>query len=376
MIPGWLAALVWMLLSLVLLLLAIGLGLRIVTVWRERRYQAWAQAWEEPFFAFVFSPGPVADVPSIARGQLAIWERFLYTYMKKVQGEERQRVVDLASRTGLLDRLRHRLERGNRWGKARAMMFLGLGRVTEALPAMREQLHSPDRLVALAAARGLARMGDVDSLPQLVETVRRRSFFTYEAISDLLADFGNDACPQVLRMLEEAVPSDALIPLSATAKAPQDSGQLQDGSSPRVEDPELVCLYVDFLTYFRYRGALPALVTLLTRTDHEEIAIHCLKFLEQAGDANHAHLALPWLRHQVWALRLHAVKALSATAPEAYLPEKEALLEDPAWWVRYRTAQGLALAGPGGRAVLERVAASSAVAAAEMAQQFLWVPES
>lgn len=350
---------------------------------RSKNYERSEVKWDRYFFPYLEGELQLLTFPRIHKKEMLNWERYLYDYLKNIRGEERERIVKLARHTGLIRRFIHFLKKGNRWEKARAAKFLGSAGETAAARYLRQNLHSKDRVVFLAAARALAALGAEEYFHEIINVLLTRSNFTYEAISEVLVEFGEESCPLIAETLQKNVLVTAYrikpfsdgdgMDKSAAAKIYND-GLLDlrlTRESPRdLDDPNVLCLYIDILASFNYLPAEPVLRGLLKLSDIEEVLIHCLKALEHIGAPETAADVAPLLSHPNWVIRSQAAKAVGTVNAEAYLEMLQELMSDKSWWVRFRAGEALLKSGEKGIALLKSLAGCSHHCAA-MAESIL-----
>lgn len=354
--------------SLVLSFLLIIVLIRWLEQRKRRQYLALETRWEEIFFLYLEGALEADGFPPVKKKDYKYWEWYLYDYMKIIQGEDRDRIVRLAGHSGLLDHLYRQLREGNRWKMMGASRFLGATGEEKAIPLLRKNLAHRDSLVSLAAARGLAASGKVDYLPEVVEVLLGRSLYTYEAISEILVEFGPEVCPFINRLLKYNLLVSAYRQGGGGDPGgvnPFENQAYKGGSfhlrlSRRypmdIESYRVLCLYIDILAFYNYLPGEGTAGAILRVSNVEEVLIHCLKYLGKVASPGAVEDILPLLQREDWVIRSQAARALGTIDPGSCLAELEGLLGDENWWVRFRAAEAMALAGEPGIARLEGLA--------------------
>ncbi|GEM_PF-4504772 len=347
---------------LIVAFLLVVVFLRLTNLFQEKKYIRLEQDWDRRFLLYLDGDLELETMPRVEKSELLYWERYLYGYLKNIRGRERELIGELSRHTGLTAHLLHLLQRGTRWEKARSARFLGTLGEKRAIKYLRRNLQNRDYVVSLAAARGLAAIGDWDSFHEIIR-VLLQSYYTYEAVSEILVDFGEQSCPLVHQLLKNNVLVSAYrqAPLFQTgheARASQSQFdnalqlRIRRESELDIEKPEVLCLYIDFLAYFNYLPADRTIQKIMELSDIEEVTIRCLKALERIASPETATSLVLFLQHENWIVRSQSAKALGSVNPEAYLDELHHLLSDQNWWVRFRAGEALLKAGSQG---LERL---------------------
>jgi hypothetical protein len=83
--------------------------------------------------------------------------------------------------------------------------FLGWSRDPRAIPLLRRALLSPNYQIEIAAALGLAEIGDKDSIPLIIEACKRAPADAAAAIAQALVYFDD---PAAQRAVDQFIPKD------------------------------------------------------------------------------------------------------------------------------------------------------------------------
>jgi HEAT repeat protein len=83
--------------------------------------------------------------------------------------------------------------------------FLGWSRDPRAIPLLRQALSSPNHMVEIAAAMGLAEIGDKDSIPFIIEACRKAPGEAAAVIAQALVYFDDD---EAQNAVDKYIPKD------------------------------------------------------------------------------------------------------------------------------------------------------------------------
>lgn len=246
----------------------------------------------------------------------------LADYRLLLTGQDRAFIDELGSRLGvhavLVSRTRRRFPVTAR---LRAVARL----VDLATPLQRSVLRGliddPNPQVRIHVVRGLARMGDVESIPRILDVSRRARQWEAGRTADALVEMGTGGVPAMRRWIEAEI----------TEPTP---------------DVELVSMVARVLGLIGDPAAEPTLVRLL-RSDREEWRLAAASALEHCGSPASVPHLMRALEDRSWRVRARVAVALGAMADEAVARPIAGLLYDESWWVRQNAASALANT-PGG----------------------------
>lgn len=230
------------------------------------------------------------------------------------------------------------------WKRILGVLTLGELRAVAHWDELRALLDEPRPPVALAAIEAMVRIDARRAAPQVVPALLARPHWDPVRVGRLLRTLGPHAVDPLVAALEKAPP----------------------GTAARL---------LAWLGLTQQHEVLPAVRARLPGADAEEAAV-ILEVIGQLGGAEDRALALPFLSHAAWHVRMQAATALGQLGLTEDRPQLARLLTDPVWWVRYRAAGALfqlrgvtpehfrALASrhpnPEARAVLQRILAERA----------------
>lgn len=297
---------------MVILLLNI-LRLRLGLMARKKHEQQFAADWE-PVLAGAIA-GDTEELPTLPRRDLLLFLRLWNHLHESVRGKARQKLNIVALRLNILEQLPRLLQHRNRGFKLVALATLGNLQSHEDWQAILDYSRHPDPLISLTAAHTLFQIDPKAALRDMQTDLLERNEWPGGHIAVLLKDADT---PSLYATLAE------------TAMKLADSADPAD--RPRLQR----LLYI--LQPGPYPQLIPGIRAILARTQDDEIAAQCLKFLREPEDLPYAR---DRLNHPDWVVRLQAARALGRFGTQEDISRLVVLLGDPVWWVRYRTAQAL-----------------------------------
>jgi len=237
-----------------------AIGLRLVTARTARRRSRLEGVWREAILAAIARGERGASLSGVRVRDQPLLAETLLDYSRRLRGQEREIVHDLARPLlpGLLPLLSH----PNPYRRARAIQIVGaLGLPEHAEELLRALADSSD-LVAMLAARALARHGAIEHAVEVGECIARFETWSAGYLSSLLVEFGAAAIPTLRALLEDrartarvrTVTAHALMELHDLPSSEIAARLLQQGE----RDTELV-------------GALLALLRTLGRPDQVDV---------------------------------------------------------------------------------------------------------
>lgn len=251
----------------------------------------------------------------------ALWERvrpgeemyfvdYLLRFARRLRGAARVQLSELAA--PYLPAVVERARRGDPERRARAVETLALLGYYNHAQLIVEALRDPSPLVAMVAARGIARQQDPRHIRSVVAGLGRLTNWSPRHLSYTLASIGTLAVPALRAALVDPARPPATRAIVADAL-----GRLQD---PRAAD---------------------LAAELLPHTAERELSAALLRLLEAAGAPRHGHAAYALLNSPDPVIRAQAVSALATisgtTDPECFRPG----LEDASTWVAIHAARAL-----------------------------------
>jgi HEAT repeat protein len=310
--------------ALVVLAFAFGaytIYLRIRTDRRERRWRVLTAKWEEPILLAVEDPDQVQVLHDlVAPSERLHFVRFILEYSRRVRGEERQILRELAA--PYLAPIADRLDSPFSEIRTRAVQTLGTLGLPRYAPRLIDALDDPSPLVAMVAAWSLCLEQNPEYAPAVLRHVERFQFWSRTFVASLLASLGPGAAP-VLRTT------------------------LRDGRTPpwvRAATAEALRTLDDF-------DAGDAAAEVVAREHDPELVAAAMRLLTRVGRPEHAEIIRARCASPDYSLRASAIAALGVLGSGDDHPRLLGAMSDPSPWVAIQAARGLVAAG--GTALLE-----------------------
>lgn len=329
-------------LVVLLTLLAVAFALyalvaRIATERRERQREALRERWEEPVLLALADPELLSDVwDRVEHDEELEFINFALGYARRVRGVERD-VLKRAARpylARLVERVHdHRVEI-----RTRAVQTLG----TLGLPIYEDKvvgaLDDPSPLVAMVAARGLAREAPRYA-PMILRRLSRFDGWSRSFLASMLAGMGSEAAPA----LREAF------------------GRVR-------EVPWVRAIAADALRLLGDLEAGDLAAEVIEVEGDRELLAAALRLLASVGRPEHVTVVRVRCASPDFVIRAHALTALGTLGEEEDVHRLRSAVQDPSPWVAIHAARGLYEAG--GEKELRKLARSDR-ARAELADQVL-----
>lgn len=323
-----------------LLFAAAAVVLRVRNAAVAARWQRVEERWEGRILEALSGDSDGADIIAGLRpGEAPYLTEFLARFVRRVTGPERARLRELAR--PLLPAAAAGLRARSAETRAIAVETLGLLSRPEDTDVLAAALDDPSPLVAMVAARAIAREGTARHAAAMVAHLHRFQEWRPSYLAAMLAAFG----PPIAPSLRAALANPARLPRVRT----------------------VAC---DALARLNDAAAAATAAAILAREEDPELVSAALRLLARVGHAEH----LPAIRARIHdpseAVRLAAVRALGALGGPQDVPLLAGSLTDSSRWVAEHAARGLA-AGPG-RITLASFAAAGgpeALIASEVLQE-------
>lgn len=266
-------------------------------------------------------------------------------YRHLLSGEEREFVDHLIAEVGIVGVLQRRA----RWRWPRPVRLRAIAALVELagpdqVPFLRFLLGDHNDYVRSHAAHGLARLGDVSSIPLILDLATR------------------------VRPWEAARLADALAAFDRRAVKPINEWILKhwDGDGSHVETIAQAARVLGLL------GETSAETTLIEMLESDRLGwkVAAASALGRIASDTSRRALLKALHDDSWEVRARAVRALASLADGSVAPAIAELLSDSQWWVRQNAAESLGEL-PGGVAELQRALSSEDRFAADAARNQL-----
>lgn len=317
-----------LLVVMLLLLLQIAF-LRISLIARTAHEQRFLQVWR-PLLAAVIA-GEDVSLPLLAKGDEVFFLKLWNHLQESLRGGAKTRLNTAAEHCGMVQYAHALLRKNDLRSQLLALTTLGHLDDRSAWVDILRLAHTPDPLLSFVAARALFQLDAGTALNDLQQQLLEREDWP---------------TAQLAIMIQENATEGIFAVLADTAMHWANS----------IDPAELSRLnrLLRLLEVAPPQRVIPVIRRILAETADDETAAQCLKFLREPDDRQ---VALGYLGHHNWKVRLQAALALGRIGTADDVPCLAALLGDPVWWVRYRSAQALLLLTRGNLQVLSELRA-------------------
>lgn len=303
------------LIALAVVLAAYAVYLRVRTDLRERRWKSLVARWEGPVLNAILEPETAPQVhAAIAEADRLRFVRFVLEYSRRVKGEERALLRDLA--LPYLGPIAERAWSPRAEVRLRAIQTLGTLGLPRYGGEVLTALDDSSPLVAMVAARSLCRKEYPEYAPAVLRRLRRFEVWSPSFMASMLAAVGADAAPA----LRETLADDGQAPLARAVAA------------------NALRLLADFES-----GDIAAHVVEM-ESDPELLAA-ALRLLAGVGRPEHATVIRVRCTSPDDRVRSTAVSALGMLALDEDDNRLLGAMSDPSPWVAIQAARGLISGG-------------------------------
>jgi HEAT repeat protein len=309
------------------LLAAVALA-RLGLVRRLARERIFVTRWE-PLLVECVAAVP-ADVPVLAPRDVVLFLRLWSRMHEAVRGAAQAHLNALARRVGADRVAAGYLGSRNLRKRLIAVLALGQLRASAVQAELESLLADPRPALSLAAAQALLRIDGAGTLRRVLAAASEREDW---------------APAKLASMLQEADPAQVSAALAGAL-----DGALSDAGA-EVQVARLLKL----APTAHGEVLRPAVLRVFERARDPETLAAALATIQHPDDVG---LARRHASHADAVVRLHAVKALARLGVHEDVDRLVALLSDPSWWVRYRSAQTLVASPWLSRGELERLRAA------------------
>ena len=337
---GFLVAGTLLLCILLVAFSTIALVVRARSTRRARRWSMLEDRWEPAVLEALDGARTPASVRSLVRERDALlFVEYVSRFARRVRGMERERLAEMVA--PWLPRLAQRLTHRDEATRARAVQTISLladggfaGRLVRAL-------DDRSQLVAMAAARALARPERTEFAPQLLRRLPRFAHWRPSFVSAMLTEMGPDAVPELL-------------------------AAFADPEKPA----EVRAILADALNALNVLEAADIAEGLLGPQRNRDLVAAALRLLRNLGRQEHVAAVRALLTSQDDMVRSGAIAAFGALASPAELELLVPALADPSHWAALEAARALRSLRNGAelRALAERDHPHAIIAAEVLAE--------
>lgn len=208
----------------------------------------------------------------------------------------------------------------------------------ELVPEVLSRLKAKDLRTQMIACQTLGHLEQVEAAwPMLVALAfsphDRLSFFALQALIQMSPQA---TLPVLLEVLNQEQTSQArILGLFRRYPSPNLVRPLLDHLQEALyrDDLRQALHILALLEVLPYPSVLPTMRQVLVEATEPELMISCLRVMADLHDPWCLGLSLPYLEHEVWAVRQQAVQALGKVAQTPQIPLLLKGLEDPSFWV-------------------------------------------
>lgn len=321
---------------LLVLMIAVGilfLGTVVLSVYavvmrsvhraQERQKRQLTERWREPVLSAVADPSTVPSVQALVEEDDAIhFLSFIIQYARRVRGEERRVLRRLAR--PFLPKMVERMGSHRTEMRAWAVQTLGTLGLPEHADVVVAALDDPSPLVAMVAARALAREETPEYAGAVLARLDRFNDWNRFFLASMLAAMG----PEVSASLRDGLADPSGTPATRAVMA------------------EALRLEGDFL-------AGDAAAAVVRTTTHRDLLVSALRLLAAVGRPEHAVVVRPLCEAEDAVVRAQALHALGSLGNDEDVAALVEAMDDPDPWPALYAARSARDAG--GREALRRL---------------------
>ena len=299
---------------------AVGFAISVINLRlrNERKAARWARLeakWDEAILGVLAEDRAPEDFWSlVATDEELYCVDYVLSFSRRVSGAERSILRMLA--VPYLPRIEARLRDRDPQRRARAVQTLGELGLPDYAHSVVGALDDPSPVVAMVAARALARKEHPEHLPPVVARLHRFTTWSRNFLASMLAGVGPEAAATLREVLADQSRSTDVRALAATA-----------------------------LAYLHDLSAADIAADALAMTDDRELRASCLRLLRRVGRAEHRDPVLRLIESPDFVVRAAVASALGTIGSPDDMPRLQALCEDESRWVAIHAARALRDAG-------------------------------
>ena len=308
---GFLVAGTVLLCTLLIAFSAIALVVRARTTRRARHWSVLENLWEPVVLEVLDGARTPASVRSLVRERDALlFLEYVSRFARRIRGRERDLLTETVA--PWLSHVARRLEHRDEAIRARAVQTISLLDRGDYTGRLVRALDDRSQLVAMAAARALARRERTEFAPQVLRRLQRFAHWRPSFVSAMLTEMGPDAVPELL-----AAFADPEQPAEAHA------------------------ILADALNALHVLEAADIAAGLLGPPSNRDLVAAALRLLRDLGRAEHVAAVRALLTSQDDMVRTGAIAAFGALASPAELELLVPALQDASHWAALEAARAL-----------------------------------
>lgn len=304
--------------ALVLLSLAFAgytVLLRIQHEGRERRWARLTAAWEEPLLNALVDPSTIPDMHAAVEPRSRLYfVRFILEHARRVSGEERAILEELAQ--PYLPPIAERTLSPDRETRTRAVQTLGTLGLPRYSAEVVAALDDPSPLVAMVAARALARKEHAEYTQAILRRLYRFETWSQRFMASMLAGMGMSGAPALRQTLGDPD-----------------------------EEPWVRAVAAEALAQLPDLAAADIAAQVVEIEENDVLIRAALRLLVEVGRPEHVPVVRVRCASPEPAVRSLALRALGTLGGEEDLPPLIGAMADPSPWVAMSAARGLLAGG-------------------------------
>ncbi|MDH5760400.1 MAG: HEAT repeat domain-containing protein [Gemmatimonadota bacterium] len=292
-----------------------ALNLRARTALREKRWRRLSDRWRAPVLLALTEPSTMDAVHDVIppRDRLH-FVRFVLEYAQRVRGNEREILGRLAK--PYLAPLGERVWSRHSEVRTRAVRTLGMLGLPDHTDEVVGALDDPSPLVAMIAAKSLARKEHAEHAADILLYLKRFEGWSRNFMASMLASIGPDAAPALRASL--ASETEVIWVRAVSAEA---------------------------LRMLRDPYAADTAAQVVEIEEDRELLASALRLLSEVGRPTHVTVVRVRCASPDFVIRSHALTALGIVGGEEDIPRIEEALGDESPWVAIHAARALKAAG-------------------------------
>jgi len=311
---------VWSVVALATLALLFALGAVALRWKNERRRHRLSELeanWEPALLQALVNPDDVDRLQSLVHdGDRLPFVRFILRYVGRVTGEQRDLLRTAVS--PYLSAVATDARTGSVEERALAVQTLGTLGLPDYEAAVMQGLDDSSPLVAMVAARALARRDQAHYAEHVLQRLHRFGSWSKGYLSAMLAQIGPDAAPSLRGTLEN-----------------------------RAEPNWVRTVAADALRRLNDLPSAGAAVSVLNESDDRDLAAACLRLLARTGDSRHVETARALAQVDDMVIRSAALQAVGQLGNVEDTELLFSSLSDSSPWVALQSARAIGRAlGP------------------------------
>ncbi len=298
-----------------LALIAAVVLLRVRNILKRRRWTRMELSWEPVIPDVLVYERPESDLHDLVKpSDQRYFVDFLLRYSSRLKGEERSTVLQLAR--PYMPAIARQLNRRSAERRARALKTLGeLDADTYAAQTI-EALRDPSPLVAITAARALARHRSPEMVHDLVQGMETFELWHTRFLAAILAELGPDVAPALRGFLQD----------------PQHSARTRALAAATLEQ-------------LNDLNAVDAAVTVVETERDVDLLVAAVRLIRKVGSGDHVAAVRRLLEAPSPAVRGYAVATLASIGTPGDTSLIQQAIDDESNWVVMHAVRGLKAVG-------------------------------